>query len=236
MATLLGFPPLSFRLDKWSQYLFTVLLLLLILLVMLSPSVVAGYAGIGGFISEKLLSRTGTGDSSLYLSRDGGGPIVLGVGPTISTGGTTSTELVGGTTTATLHGTVSSLNGFPRAEIWFMWGYGAGDMTNSSVVDTVTATGDYSITITGYDPGQDVSYEFRSATDGTAVGNTESFRIEGGQGASYWILWNLLPMVIAIGTFVVVIRLTGNFVAALIAVATALITIVLIRSIMPILW
>jgi len=233
IMTLLNFPSLTFRIDEWVKRLFALLLLALILLVLIAPSAVIGYAGIGDFISEKLLSRTGTGDSSLYISRDGNGPVVLGIAPTIATGDANID--IGETYDAVLHGTVSSLNGLPQADIWFVWGNTVG-MTNTTTVVTATSTGDYTGNISGYDPNDIIYYQFRSSADGSVVGDTRDFKVGGGKEVGYWLLWNLLPVVIAIGAFAVAIRLSGNFIAALIAVAIALITIAMVKAILPVIW
>jgi hypothetical protein len=193
---------------------------------------VGAYAGLGGYISEKMLGN-GT-SSSLYLGNSANGPIVLGTGPTISTQGVTNSVYTSGGSTATLHGNLASLNGMPLANVWFRWGYTPATLTQTSTVSVVTTTGDKAITITGYDAGLTVYYQFRATTDSATptIGATRSFVIDGGWGLSYWLLRNILSLVIAAGILILVLRVgsTGNWVAALTLTIIGLIAIVMVQN------
>lgn len=227
--------------DRWVQRAVAVVFLLCIALLVLTAPV-SGYAGLGGYISEKLLSRTAGVTASLYLGDSTSGPTVIGAGPAISTSTTSGVATVGGVATATLSGVVSNLNGFPRADTWFTWGYAPGALTNTTATVTVTGTGYVTTTITGYDPGaMTVYYQFVSSTDGTSLGGVNNFRtnpLSSGTGADYWLLWNLLSVAVGMGMFVLIIRLArgGSWVAVLLVAMIGLATVALINSLLPTLW
>ena len=212
----------------------SILILTTIILIMMHPMSVSGYAGLGQYISEKLLSRTGTGDSSLYLGSGSSGPTVLGSGPTISTGVATNPHAAGGTK-ITLSGTVLSLNGFPRADIWFEWGYDPSNLNNTSTVSTVTSTGLYSIEVIGWSVGTPVYYRFASSTDGTTRGSTSNFNTSGA-GVDYWFMWNVLPLAVALVGLITVLKLTGNWPMAILIVVVTLIGVRIVKALMVTLW
>jgi hypothetical protein len=190
---------------------------------------VSAYAGLGAYISEKTLGLAGNA-SSLYLGSSTAGPVVLGSGPIISTGAVTNAVLASSGTVATLHGTLSSLNGLPRADVWFVWGDSPSAMTNTTSVVTVTTTGDKTTDISGYDPGGRVYYQFRSSTDGTSIGSIGSFVVTGDRGIGYWLLVNILTLIIAAATLLAVLRFANNYVVMLMMVIIGVLAIFVVRA------
>jgi len=190
-----------------------VILLCLIALTLALPSTVSAFAGLGGYISEKLLGD-GTNEA-LYLGDGASELTVLGSGPIVSTVGATS-KSEGGVVTMAMTGELQSLNGMPQADVWFAWGHSAGTMTNPTVVNTLTSAGLQTAVIYP-DVGKEVFYQFRSSTDGISYGEVKSLIAGGGHGVSYWMLNTLLPIVIAGIILVTVLLLTGNPILALVA-------------------
>jgi hypothetical protein len=221
--------------NRTTHRLLAVLLLLAFAYILLTPVIAEGYAGLGGYISEKLLGGT---TASLYLGSGTSGPIVLGRGPAVSTSPVTGAALSGGTTTATLNGNITSLAGFPSAQVRFEWGYDPAMLTNTTTLVTVSATGAYSAAITGYDPGQEVYYQAVAYTDGVVRGAVTHFHASGGGGVSYYILWNILSIVVAMGVVIGGIRLgaCGNWIALLLLSAIGIVLIVVIRNVLPTVW
>ena len=86
-----------------------------------------------------------------------------------------------GETTATLNGTLSTLDGADSADVYFEWGP-AGDRSNATAVRTRSSTGSFGAELTGLEVGTD--YEFRAVaegSDGTAdAGAVATFRTDGG--------------------------------------------------------
>lgn len=194
--------------------LITLTLLAVLAWVLLSPTMVTAFAGFGGYISEKLL-----GDGSneaLYLGDGTNELAVVGSGPVVSTLGATSSS-AGNVVSMVVWGNLQDLNGMPRADVWFVWGYSAGTMTNTTAVTTVTSTGVQTFTINP-DAGTDVYYRFQASTDGIAYGSIQSLSVVGGgHGVSYWMLNTLLPIVVAGVILVGVLVSTGNPILALVA-------------------
>jgi len=214
---------------KLTRRLLMIMVILLVALVALSPNIMSAYAGLGDYISEKLLGGTGATSASLYLGDSAGGPVVLGSGPLITTLAVTDATLPATGTTATLRGNLASLNGLPLANVWFVWGYTPATMTNITPVVVVLAVGDQTSVITGYDP-QEVFYQFQASTDGTSLGSVRSFAVSGGRGTAFWLMWNILTLVIAMGLFILVLKLTRNPIAALVGTIIAIIGITIVRG------
>lgn len=222
--------------DKLTRRMLYVLAITGLIFLMLSPVAVSAFAGLGGYVSEKLLGNAITTDSVKSLGDSLTGETVLGAAPVITTQPATNAQLIGGVSSATLNGNLSSLNGFPSAQVWFAWGYTAGTMSNTTVATTVLAIGDVAHDITGYDPGARVYFQMLSGTDGTAVGAVRSF-VVGASGIGYYLLWNLLTVIIALGMFIIVLKASdGNWVAALISVIIGIIAIYFIRTALTSLW
>ncbi len=200
-------------LDGRVTKLMTILLIISIVMVIMLPSMVSALSGFGDYISEKSL---GNGvDESLYLGNGINGLIVLGSIPIISTGSASSSS-AGDVVTMIITGNLQNLNGIPRANVWFQWGYSPIMVFNTTVV-TVTTAGEQTAIINP-DAGSTVYYRFLSSTDGIAYGSIRSLSaVGGGHGVSYWLLNTLLPIVFASVIIIAVLLLTGNPILALIS-------------------
>lgn len=211
--------------------LFTALLLLAIVWIVIYPVYISAFAGFGGYISEKLLGN-GT-DESLYLGDGINDLTVLGTGPVISTLGATSSSS-GGVVSMVVKGNLQNLNGMPRADVWFVWGYSAATMNNTTAINTVTTTGVQTVTINP-NAGTTVYYQFRSSTDSTVVGAVRSLTaVGGGHGVSYWLLQTLLPIIVAAVILVGVLILTRNPLAAFGAGVIGLVGYYLVQAVVNI--
>ncbi len=215
---------------RLTRRLAAVLVLLLLVWVLVSPTLVSAYAGLGDYISEKLLGGAGATDASLYLGDSANGPTVLGSGPAITTNAVTDAIITSGGTIATLRGALTDLNGMPQADVWFVWGYDPSAMVNTTPVITVFAIGDQTAAIAGYNSEQEVYCQLRAGTDGTSRGAVQSFRVEGGTGG--WLLWNILTLVIAMGMFILILRFSGNLIVALVGTIIGILAIAIVRSIL----
>ncbi len=218
-----------------ARRLVAVLGLMVLVTVLISPSLLSAYAGLGDYISEKLLGDNVTPSASLYLGDSASGPVVLGSAPFITTLPATDIVSAGGVASATLRGNLSDLNGMPRADVWWVWGYSPATMVNTTAVTTVTTTGVKSTSVAGMNIGVDIYFQFQAGTDGTAIGATETFLSGGAHGTSYWILTNLLPLVIAVGLFVFIIKLSGSPLAALIGAVIGLMAFLIVQQMLGIL-
>ena len=180
---------------------------------------------LGGLVSEKLLGRDGVADSSLLLGRSGIDTelSVLGFAPVVSTQTVGSSGLAGGTTTAVLRGTVTDMNGLPTATGYFLWGYDASALVNTSATFAITGTGAYSQAITGFNENDRIYYQFVTDADGTAYGSITNFVSKSGAGG--FLLKTLLRVVLAASILVTVLMLSraGGFVVMLVAAIIGLI-------------
>jgi hypothetical protein len=129
--------------------------------------------------------------------------------PTLTTLAATGVYMNGGTH-ATLNGNLSSLGGAPTADIWFEWGYDT-SYGNYAGNATVSATGAYTATITGYDPSNTVYYRFVGKNvDGTTYGSAATFTVSNTAVARYYGL----TMVVTFVWLAVVIFLIWGLVSA----------------------
>lgn len=218
---------------KLTRRMVIVLGLMALALMTISPSILSAYAGLGDYISEKLLGDGVVPDASLYLGDSAGGPAVIGSGPVVSTLSVTNASITAGVSTATLRGNLTNLNGMPRADVWWVWGYSLATMVNTTAVSTVTTTGEKTGVISGYNPDILVFYQFQSSTDGTSLGAVMSFQVGGGTGGG--LLRAILPLIIAIGMFVFIIKMTGNPLAALMGAVIGLMAFIIVQQILGIL-
>jgi len=187
-------------------------------------------AGIGGLISEKVM---GGSTSSLLTLASNDGSQIVGMAPTVTTGGATdiSYEAV---STATLHGVVNNMNNFPISIAYFEWGYdlALGHRTSTT---TMTSTGNYQRVLTGYDVRQErVFYRAAIESDGTNYGNVSSFVPTGGKTSAVLLLWRVLPIVMALA--IVLAVLTGLSIKALIMTISGLIGFVVIMHLIELLF
>lgn len=204
----------AFIMDNRPCRLTTLTLLVALLGVLLLPITVSAFAGFGDYISERLL---GDGVSeALYLGDGANDLTVLGSSPIASTLGATSSS-AGNVVTMTMNGNLHDLNGMPRADVRFRWGYSPSAMVYFTAIDTVSSTGERTAVIYP-NAGETVYYQFMAGTDGTSYGLVESLPVVGGgHGVSYWMLNTLLPIVVAGIILVGVLLLTGNPILALVA-------------------
>jgi hypothetical protein len=204
-------------------------LIIAISVVLLWPAIAQGAISLGGFYSEKLIEGS-TANSSLLIGGTNEEVVVAG-SSVVSTVGEDSASLDGGVTTAVLRGNLTSLNGFPAAEVWFVWGYAPGTMNVATPHVIVAATGEYTATINGWDPGNKVYFAAVTGTDGVYVGGTDSFVVTGGTGIGYWLLYNILPLLIALVAIITCVRLAGiAWVALMAAMVVAIIAFTLVQA------
>ena len=148
---------------------FFVLLVLLGLLAVWSTSAYA-FEGLGGYISEKVVSIS-AGEvvigKSNYL-----GDLDITMGPRVISSSPTNISM--STPYITLHGSLDSLNGFPNASVWFEWGYDT-SYGNTAGLITMTGTGSHSVNVSGVDRTSTIHYRFVGETDGVVYGEDISF-------------------------------------------------------------
>jgi len=153
--------------------------ILLVGIMILAYSAVSVYAsGLGGYISEKLISSSGTTNSAIVIDRFGvsGSNLDVTMGPVIGIMAPSSVTMDALGTHATLRGSVTSLNGFPTSNIWFEWGYtpAYGSVTATQVANVA---GIYTATINHYIGTETIYYRFVGQTDGTNYSNGSSFNL-----------------------------------------------------------
>lgn len=153
-------------------------------------------AGLGGYISEKLIDRQGVLNSSLTIARQGvsNSNLDIGLAPVPTATGASGVFMDGGTH-ATLNGSITTMNGFPTSSGYFEWGYDA-TFGNTTPVQTITAVGNYSANIAHYDPARTVFYRFVVWADGTNYSSVLTFNvISSGSPAStsYSMINSLIP-------------------------------------------
>lgn len=202
-ATALKQPP-SWK--HWTRRIALSTIIAVATTVILTAISVTSQVGLGSMISEKMLGRDGVADSSLLLGRTGTNTelSVLGFAPIVSTQTHTALGEAGGITTATLVGRVTNMNGMPSATGYFLWGYNAGALVNTSSTVAVTGTGDYSVTITGFDATEYVYYQFVTDADGTSYGTTLRFLLPSGTGG--FLLKTILRVILAGIILVTIVR------------------------------
>ncbi len=201
------------RADKSASWLSTLLLVLLLAWFLVPPTVLFATAGFGGYISEKLL---GDGANEMLYLGSGTSLTVLGSSPVISTGPATSSS-AGNIVTMTMAGDLQSLNGMPRADVWFRWWYALDALANTTVASTISSVGAHEADINP-SAGSEVYYQFVASTDGISYGSIRSLpAVGGGHGISYWMLNTLLPIVIASIILISALALTRNPIVSLLA-------------------
>ncbi len=231
-ASHLPFSKPSSKLAAGPRVVALLLFFLLALWFILSPSLMSAFSGLGGYISEKSLGD-GVG-RTLHLGDGASQLMVLGSGPVVATLPVTNNMTVG-TPTATFNGTLSSLNGMPRADVWFEWGYAPSALANTTPVVVTMATGAMSATVSGLSAGSTVYYRMAASTDGTSRGGVTDFLAGGGHGASYWLMRDMLPLLIALVIFVAVLSLSGNPLVALAGALIGLLAVYVVQAILGIL-
>jgi hypothetical protein len=192
---------------------------------------VTSEVGLGGMVSEKMLARNGVTNSSLLLGRTGTNTTlsVMGFAPIVSTQVQTALGEAGGVTTATLQGRVTNMNGMPSATGYFLWGYSATSLPNTTATVPITATGDYSVTITGFSPTTYVYYQFVTSADGTAYGAVSRFLLPSGTGG--YLLKNVLRVILAAGILITVLMFGKNVMTTLVLAIIGIIGFAILSSI-----
>jgi hypothetical protein len=186
-----------------------------------NPIVVSGFAGLGGYIGEKIL---GDGTNEALLLGDGVNTNqILGSAPVVTTSAVTNNNVVGASNTATLNGNLQSLNGMPTADVWFEWGYSPLFINNTTPNVTATIAGAQSVVLTGFISGLTVYYRIASTTEGATRGSLTTFTAGGSAGTSYKFLRDILLLVVACGILAYVLNKTGNIVYALAGVLAGIV-------------
>jgi hypothetical protein len=161
----------------------------------------------GGLADQKTIAITGVANSNLVISN--GTPsqfdIVIGVPGTLAVTSGTATNYLAGST-ATLHGTLTAINGIPTATTGFEWGYAPGSLTNTSSTLNM-AVGVYSIGISGIIPNQVVYYRSFATTNETAYGAVNNFYVSSAASAGFNTLNLIMPLLLAAGCFLIILRL-----------------------------
>jgi hypothetical protein len=206
--------------------LLTALSLILLMFIVFNPVIVRAFAGFGDYMSELALGNGTNGD--LYLGDGTNELTVLGTIPVISTLAATDVKEDGGGT-ATLRGTLTSLNGMPRADYYFRWGYSSGSLTNTTASVSTAVTGTFTTVITGFDIQKEVFYQFYSGTDGTALGGVLSFPPV---DAGFNLLNTALLALIALIIIIVVFKFSGNPITALVLAIIGIVAFVIAQSVL----
>ena len=180
------------RIKRNKHYILTLISMIGLFLYTLFSPLIFAEVGIGGFASEKTIGN----NQNLWIGTGTDLPVIgMGAPATIlSPVDTTMSD----TTYATLRGRVTSMSGFPSATLWFEWGYKTTALTNTTPIQTITAIGIYTADISGYDPNETVYYRMATNTDGTLYTATTSFMVGTVAAQMYRLLWNLLPLILAI--------------------------------------
>jgi hypothetical protein len=203
-----------------------------LLVAITNPALTEALSGLGSYISEKTLGSGATPDAMLTLG-SGSGPAVLGAGPRITTG---SASFSSDSKSATLAGTVNSLNGAPSITVWFEWGYSATALTHITAALAVAAPGAQEVTITGYDPNR-IYYRMVASSDGTNYGDIANFSPGGGRGSGFYLLANILSLAMAFAILIVSIRLSnGNLIKGCVLIVIGLIFMEIVRLMLLSAW
>lgn len=201
------------------------LCLVMATLLVLFFSTMAVYAsGLGGYISEKLIGRSGVSDSSLVIGSSGASGSYLDVAMSgiVAAAGATNVYMDGAGTHATLNGNLVTLNGFPRATVYFEWGYDT-NYGHTSTSQVVTAVGAFLADIQHFDPSQRVYYRAVVDTDGRNYSGSDSFVAEGGIVSGFNLL-NAVVLIayVAMVLFTVIVIGSKSTIAALLFMAVAI--------------
>jgi hypothetical protein len=212
------------RFPNYKSKLWWLCLISAIVLMLLFASVYAYASGFGGWISEKLVGRSGVADSNLLIGSSGATGSGLDVamsGLAVATGAI-NIYMDGTGTHATLNGNLSTLNGFPSVSVYFQWGYGA-VYDHTTAAQTMAGTGAFSADIAHFDPGQTVYYRTVVEADGTSYSSPSTFVTTGSIAAGFNLL-NAVVVVayIALVLFTMVALGRKSTIAALLFMAVAI--------------
>ena len=215
---------------QWTKRVSIATGIAVVAVVLLTILSVSSEVGLGGMVSEKMLGRDGVTNSSLLLGRTGTNTelSVMGFAPIVSTQVQTALSSAGATTSATLQGRVTNMNGMPSATGYFLWGYSATLLPNTTSTVPVTGTGDYGVTITGFSPTNYVYYQFVTSADGTSYGAVSRFLIPSGTGG--YLLKNILRTILAAIILIGVVRFGKSPMTMLVLTAVGLIGFAIISA------
>ena len=227
--------------SNWYRWL--VLSSVALLLLVTLPYIGAFANECGGFLSEYLLGRSGVGDSTLTLERDGVSTSTLdiGIGAIVTTQAATNITINSGR----LNGNLTDLNDFPEADVYFEWGYTVA-YGNVTVTQSLNAPGTFNANIGGLSSDTTVHFRTVSKLDGTYYGADQTFdTLAAGAVPSDGILgWstegsfiqNFIPVAIAIIILIGVLRRAKNPIQVLIGVTIGLVTFFVVRVLVGIVW
>lgn len=203
-------------------------LVLTAIILLVYPYITVFASELGGYISEKLISRSGVASSELVIGRSGvnNSTLDVGIGAIVST--LPATNIVDASTM--LNGRLSDMNGMPQAIVYFEWGYNTG-YGNTSSSQTLTGTGDFLATIGGYDSKKTIHFRAVSETDGTLYGANQTFEV-GDRVSAYSILSSVLLILIAVIMCITVIRLASSPVAFLVMTIIGILAWLIVRAIL----
>ena len=211
---------------KYNKLLLLTVLIIGLLLLLPNTQVLA--SEIGGYVSEKLVDRSGVNSAQLVIGM-GNPQIDIGMGPAVST---LPAQTTPAKDTATLRGGVDSLNNFPNVVVWFEWGYNT-SYGNATPTQIATSTGTYTADISNFNLAQTVHYRFCASADGTNCGSDNPFSVpHTPAGALGW----LIPVVFAIFGIVVLFALRGNPIAIIIAGILIVIGVLILANVAGGLW
>jgi len=187
--------------------------------------------GFGGLTSEKLIEIVGVSNSQLVIGRTGvDSPLLnIGLGPSVSTSAATGVKYTP-KTTATLNGTLASLEGFPTCDTWFEWGYNTNYGTVVGLETDVAVIGSHSFNLLHYDANKTVHYRFVSEADGIVYGNDVTFSVV--KDLSSTILW-IFPIIFGVLGLIILLKVRGASLGEILltAVLTVIGIVVLIEFI-----
>lgn len=214
---------LDIRKTKW--LLFGCLALLMLAML---PIVQVLASEIGGYISEKLIGRTGVATSELVIGRTGtnGEIIDLGMGAIVST--LQATNIADASTL--LNGRLSDMNGMPKATVYFEWGYDA-SYGNTLTSQTLTGTGDFSAILSGYDSKNIIHFRAVSETDGTLYGADQTFEVTGRVSAYSLLSYGLLAL-LAIIICYTVIKFATSPVVFLVMAIIGILALLIVKAVL----
>jgi len=159
-------------------------------------------SGLGGYISEKLLERSGVTNSHILIDMSGvsNSSLDTGMSGRVTVSAASNIYMDGTGSHATLSGNLQDMNGFPSVTVYFEWGYDAsyGHTTTSQVMAT---TGSFSATLDHFDPSETVYFRGVAVADGKNYSSPSSFVASGASFA--W--FNLLDAVVTLAYVALVI-------------------------------
>ena len=135
------------------------------------------------------MGRNGVSDSALVIGR-GNPQLDICMAPVLTL---QAPVIVAGS--ATLKGSVTSMQGFPTSNVYFEWGWAPGAFGNTTAVQVAVAPGAFSAVIdTTPVPGGTVYYRFAAEADGKGLSSSDSFLPLASTHPVYWFV-RVIPFV-----------------------------------------